>query len=160
MAFRRIQAEALRNNGDVGFSVNGVARADRFAFHADEERHRQTEDQRAEEVTEFLHDQRPAGLHDHFNIRTDIERDLRDQQKNAHGKHLARAIHFFEPHDAPARKAHQCTEYKCIKQRQKHDQTELLYTHQFREHHNNECCRVNFEVPDEIHERLQKPSAG
>ena len=121
VAFRRIQAEALRNNGDVGFSVNGVARADRFAFHADEERHRQTEDQRAEEVAEFLHDQRPAGLHDHFNIRTDIERDLRDQQKNAHGKHLAGAIHFFEPHDAPAREAHQCTEYKCIKQRQKHD---------------------------------------
>ena len=83
VTFRRVQTEALRNNGDVGFSVNGVARADRFAFHADEERHRQTKDQRAEEVAEFLHDQRPAGLHDHFNIRTDIERDLRDQQKNA-----------------------------------------------------------------------------
>ena len=109
------------NNGDVGFSVNGVARANRFAFHADEERHRQTKDQRAEEVAEFLHDQRPAGLHDHFNIRTDVQRDLRDQQKNAHREHLAGSIHFIEPHNTPARKAHQCTKYECIKQRQKHD---------------------------------------
>ena len=70
--FRRIQTVAFGNNGNVGLTVNGVARTDSFALHAHEESHWQPKDKRTEEMTEFLNKQSQRRVSQLLQVRTDI----------------------------------------------------------------------------------------
>ena len=156
MTFRRVQTEALRNNGDVGFSVNGVARADRFAFHADEERHRQTKDQRAEEVAELLHDQGPAGIEEHLEVRSDAQADLRQEDQHGDRHELRGAVHFGELQDPELREGEDAAQHQRVEQRQQHDEAEAVHADRFGHDHDDEGQQMKLPVLDEIH--VESPS--
>ena len=151
-AFGRVEAEALGNDGDVRLAVNRVAGADRLTLHTENERNRKTEDERAEEVPELLHDEGEARIHDHADVGADVEADLRDEDQHADRKHLARAVHFGELDEVPPREARNRAEHERIKERQKHDESELQYADPLRYQHDDECEKVNFVVADEIHD--------
>ena len=133
-AFGARETEAFRDDRDVRFTVDRVAGADRFAAHADQDRHRQTEDERAEEVAEFLHEEREPRVHDHLDVRTDVEADLGDEDQHADAEHLRGALHFGELQDLQPRVAHDRPDDEGVEERHHHDETQPDHADHFRNH--------------------------
>ena len=155
-ALGAVKAVLLADDGDVGLAVDRVARADGLAFHAEEQRDGQAEDQRAEEVAELLHDQGPAGIEEHLEVRPDAQADLRQEDQHGDRHELRGAVHFGELQDPELREGEDAAQHQRVEQRQQHDEAEAVHADRFGHDHDDEGQQMKLPVLDEIH--VESPS--
>ena len=142
-AFGRVHAELFTDDGDVGFAVDRVAGADRW----------QTEDERAEEVAEFLHDEGETRIEEHREVRTDVETDLGDEHEHRDRHEVRGALHLGGVQDAEPRPGDDAAQNEGVEERQQDDESELLHADPLGHADDENGQKVQLPVFDEVHER-------
>ena len=103
-------------------------------------------------MAEFLHDECPTGIEQNFQIRTDIQTDLGNQNKHGNRHEFSCSVHLRFIQNVQTRQTDDAADNQCKQQRQHHNESEFLRTDGFGYHHNDEGQYMQFKVCDLLHD--------
>ena len=102
-------------------------------------------------MAEFLHDESPARIEHHVDVRTDVKTDLHDQNEHPDAENAPGAVHLFGRDQMETRETEDRAENESIKKREQHDEAEALNADPLGNDDDDESHQVQFEVSDEVH---------